>query len=112
MSRALSIPFTAEDAKRELARRAKEELEKRRNTPEFKAGVIAALRGEMFAQQLEVLDCTSPRIALCCSRRAGKSELAARMLAIALIQCRHNEYTLFAARTLARARQILSLIHI
>jgi hypothetical protein len=100
-------PLTAEDAKRELARRAKEELEKRRTTPEFKAGVIKALRAELFPQQLEVLDCMNPRIALCCSRRAGKSELAARMIAITMIQAGHNTYTMFAARTLARARQII-----
>lgn len=106
MSR-VQVPFTAEDAKRELARRAKAELEKRRSTPGFKEGVIAALRAEMFDRQLAVLDDPSPRIALCCSRRAGKSELAARMLAITLLRSGHNVYTMFAARTLARARQII-----
>lgn len=102
----------------ELQRRAKEELAKRRSTPGFKEAVIAALKAParrtlagklegLFDRQLLVLNDCSPRIALCCSRRAGKSELAARMIAISLLESGHNEYTLFAARTLARARQIL-----
>jgi hypothetical protein len=104
---AAAVPYTAEDAKRELARRAKEELEKRRATPAFKAGVVRAIRAELFDRQLRVLDDPSPRIALLCSRRAGKSELAARMIAISLLESGHNVYTMFAARTLARARQII-----
>lgn len=100
-------PWTALDAKQELARRAKLELEKRRSTPEFKRGVIAALRAELFDHQLAVLDDPSPRIAACCSRRAGKSELAARMIIIALLNSGHNDTILFSARTLARARQIV-----
>ncbi len=99
--------LVAADALAELSRRAKEELAKRRRTPAFKAAVIAALRAELFAEQIAVLDDPSPRIAMCCSRRAGKSEVAARMLAIALIEAKHNEYVMFAARTLLRARQII-----
>lgn len=91
----------------ELARRAKLALAERRGTPDFKVNVIRRLRGDLFPLQLKVLDDPSPRIAMCCSRRAGKSELSARMIAIALIECKHNEYVLFAARTLARARQII-----
>lgn len=101
------MPITAVDAKAELARRARIELERRRGRPDFKAAVVAALRAELFPQQLAVIDDPSPLIALCCSRRAGKSEMAARMIAIALIQCGHNEACLFAARTLMRARQVI-----
>lgn len=99
--------YVADDAKAELARRAKQALEKLRTTPSFKAGAIRALRSELFPLQLAVLDDPSPRLAVCCSRRAGKSEMAARMIAIELIRARHNEYVLFAARTLMRARQII-----
>jgi hypothetical protein len=101
------MAFTALDAKRELARRAQEELATRRETPEFKADVIRQLRADLFQLQLDVLDCESDRIAVCCSRRAGKTELAGRMLAISLLESGHNETSLFAARTLARARQII-----
>ncbi len=102
-----AIPFTSQDALRELAARARAELEKRRATPEFKAGVVKQLRAGAFDKQLKVLDDPSRRIAVCCSRRAGKSELAAIMIAIELINAGHNEYCLFAARTLTRARQII-----
>lgn len=99
--------LVAADAMVELARRAKEELARRRGSPSFKRDVIARLRADLFDRQLAVLDDPSPLIAMCCSRRAGKSELAARMIAISLLQSGHNEYTVFAARTLARARQII-----
>lgn len=99
--------LTARDAQRELARRAQEELAKRRETPEFKADVIRQLKADLFPLQRKVLESRSKRIALCCSRRAGKTELAGRMIAISLLESGYNEMSLFAARTLARARQIV-----
>lgn len=95
------------DALRELARRAQEELAKRRHRPDFKENVIAQLRADLFPEQLAVMDDPSPRIAMCCSRRAGKTEVAGRMIAIELLKAGHNHHVLFAARTLARARQII-----
>lgn len=99
--------FTAMEAQRELQRRAQIELAKRRELPDFKANVVAQLRADLFELQRDVLDDKSSLVALCCSRRAGKSELAARMIAIALLLAKHNEYVLFAAQTLMRARQII-----
>jgi len=101
--------WTPREARLELERRARQELERRRTKdPEaYKAGVVEALRSELFAQQLAVMDDPSRRISLCCSRRAGKSELAARMIACALLEGRRNDYVLFAARTLQRAKQII-----
>jgi hypothetical protein len=101
------VVLTSVDARRELQRRAAEELAKRRDTPEFKDAVIAALRSELFDLQLRALDAPYRRLALCCSRRAGKSELAARMIAIELLRAKHNDFVLFAARTLQRARNII-----
>lgn len=101
------MKLTARDAQRELARRAQEELAKRRETPEFKADVVRQLKADLFPLQRNVLDSKAKRIALCCSRRAGKTELAGRMIAISLLESGYNETSLFAARTLARARQIV-----
>jgi hypothetical protein len=101
--------YTAREAERELQRRVQEELVKRRiNQPElYKREVIAALRAELLPQQLAVMDDPARRISLCCSRRAGKSEVAARMIAISLLSSNRNEYTLFSARTMTRAKQII-----
>lgn len=101
------VVYVAADAKAELAKRAREELAKRATRADFREAVALALRQDLFGLQLEVLDDPSPRIALCCSRRAGKSELAARMIAIALLRGGHNQYVVFAARTLQRARGII-----
>ena len=101
--------YTPREAQKEVQRRVREELIRRRDKdPDaYKRAVIAALRSELFDKQLAVMDDKSRRIALCCSRRAGKSELAARMIACALLQGNRNDYVLFAARTLQRAKQIL-----
>lgn len=101
------MQLTAHAAKMELARRAREELVKRREDPQFKLDVIARLEADLFELQRDVLMDLSSLVALCCSRRAGKSELAARMIAIALLKASHNEYVIFAAQTLQRAKQIL-----
>ncbi len=94
-------------AVQELARRAKEELAKRRERPEFKEDVIRQLTADLFPLQRTVLDDPKALIAICCGRRAGKSELAARMIAIELLRAQHNECVLFAAQTLQRAKQII-----
>lgn len=101
------MSFSALQAKQELSRRAKEELQSRCTLPEFKASVIAQLKADLFKKQRTVLQDKSPLLSLCCSRRAGKSELAARMIAIALTESGHNDVVLFCAQTLQRARQIM-----
>lgn len=101
--------YSQREIQKELKRRAQEELIKRRvDDPEgYKLEVQKALRAELFEQQVKVLDDPSRRISLCCSRRAGKSELAARMIAMSLISSQRNEFTLFSARTMTRAKQII-----
>ena len=102
--------LTSVDARRELQRRAAEELARRREDPSYTAEVVQALRAHLFDKQLEVLDDPAPKIAMCCSRRAGKSELSAHMLAIALLSAGYNEHVLFAARTLQKAKNIIWLL--
>lgn len=94
-------------AREELARRATAELERRRDTPEFRAAVTLAIRNELFPRQLCVLDDPSRRISWCCSRRAGKTEGAVRMIALALEECGEEEFVVFGARTLGIARDLI-----
>lgn len=46
-------------------------------------------------------------MSLCCSRRAGKTQLLARMIAIALVHAGPSEWVVFGARTLQIARDII-----
>lgn len=100
-------------ATEELHRRARAALIHRQKTPEFRKAVQQALveRGRTdtppFAQQRAVLDDNSRLIALCCSRRAGKTEVLGRMSARELERCKHNEWVVFGARTLGIAKDLI-----
>jgi Terminase large subunit, T4likevirus-type, N-terminal len=58
----------------------------------------------LFEQQAKVLADTSRYIAICCSRRAGKTYLLARLIVRSLWRSRRNEWVVFCARTLAVAK--------
>lgn len=100
-------------AAEELHRRAKAELILRQNTKEFRKAIQKAVvdRGRTdtapFAAQRRVLDDNSRLLCLCCSRRAGKSEVLSRMIADALIDCGHNEWVVYGAKTLGIAKDII-----
>jgi hypothetical protein len=70
----------------------------------------AAILGELFDRQQDVAKAWLGGlrfIALCCSRRAGKTQLLARMIALALLASGRNEWVVFTARTLQIARNIV-----
>jgi hypothetical protein len=105
--------YSVEEASAELARRARAELIHRQNSKEFRAAVSKAVieRGRTdtppFEHQRRVLDDNSRLICLCCSRRAGKSELLGRLISKTLIACRHGEWVVFGAKTLGIAKDII-----
>lgn len=101
-----AVAARARAARDELARRALAEIERRRGSAEYRAFVEATIRSELFGLQLAVLDDPSSRISWCCSRRAGKTEGAVRMLALALEAAGEDEYVVFGARTLGIARDL------
>jgi hypothetical protein len=108
-----SPAFSKEDVAAEVARRARAELIHRQNTKEFRKAAAQAVieRGRTdtppFEAQRKVLDDNSRLICLCCSRRAGKSELLGRLISKTLIACRHGEWVVFGAKTLGIAKDII-----
>lgn len=66
-----------------------------------------ALTAELHAKQRAVVLDKSRYKTLLCGRRAGKTELCARLIAISLINSGTNEWTIFGARTLAIAKDLI-----
>lgn len=62
---------------------------------------------DLHEKQRGVLDDSSRRLLLCCSRRAGKSELLVRLISATLLECAHGEWVVFGARTLGIAKDII-----
>jgi hypothetical protein len=60
----------------------------------------------MPAQQ-RVLEDNSRLLTMCCSRRAGKTAVLARMIAVAVEECGFNEWVIFGAKTLSIAKDIM-----
>jgi len=112
---AASMPARIERsaAAAELRARLKAELLRRQDTREFKAAVRAKIlecgRTDTppMAPQRKVLEDKARLLLLCCSRRAGKSEVLSRMIADALLGCSHGEWVVFGARTLGIAKDII-----
>lgn len=65
------------------------------------------IRGELFDRQLSVMDDPSRRISVCCGRRSGKTEWAVRMLADSLEASGEEEFSVFGARTMGIARDLI-----
>lgn len=93
--------------------RARAELILKQNTRAFKEAVQERIieRGRtdtpLLAPQRGVLDDNSRLLTLCCSRRAGKSDLLGRLIAATLMECGFDEYVVFGARTLSIAADIV-----
>lgn len=66
-----------------------------------------SLYAELHQKQRDVARDTARYIALLCGRRSGKTELMARMIAVALIHCGFNEWVLYACRTQAIAKDLM-----
>src|SRR5688572_30416454 len=102
-----------EAAAEELHRRARAELLLRQNTKAFRKAVQKAIieRGiedtAPFEAQRKVLNDNARLITLCCSRRAGKSKILSRIIAKALMDCRHGEWVVYGAKTLGIAKDII-----
>jgi hypothetical protein len=109
----MTSPTNVRDAAEEVVKRASAALTKHQNTREFKALVrkrvleMGRRDTELLAPQKRVVADTSRLRTLCCSRRAGKSEVLARLITDALLECHHNEWVVFGARTLGIAKDII-----
>lgn len=66
-----------------------------------------AIKRELHSAQRRALKDKARFIAMLCSRRAGKTELCARMIALALLDSGVNEWVVFAARTASIARDLI-----
>lgn len=94
----------------ELAARATAELERRRNTDEFKEAVKRRIVSELHPKQREVLEALiagNRFVALTCSRRAGKTHLIASLIVYRLIDAMFGQEVVFAAPTLARGKELI-----
>lgn len=102
-------PLSQQAVAKEIARRAQVEIDRRRQRdPDgFRRAVEKAIRGELFARQIAVLDDPCRRISFCCSRRSGKTEWAVRALALSMENSGEEEFTVFGARTLGVARDLV-----
>ena len=69
--------------------------------------LIQAIARELHPRQRAVVRDASRYIALLCGRRAGKTELVARLIAIAIISSGDNEWVVFGARTQAIAKDLI-----
>lgn len=102
-----------EAAAAELHKRARAEALQRQMKPAFRAALAKAVyaRGRtdtpLFAPQLKVLADKSRLKTLCCSRRAGKTALLTRIIAVELNECGFDEYLAFGALTLSIARDLI-----
>lgn len=77
---------------------------------EWRSKVRCDILGELFDIQRAIADewlrgCRY--FALSCSRRAGKTQLLARLIAISLLHSGRDEWTCFAARTLGIAKDLI-----
>lgn len=92
----------------ELERRTSERLglieaELARRSAETRAKIMA----ELFDEQRALLLDESRYLAVCCSRRAGKTHTLSRMIAVALLDCGRNEWVAFCAKTLPIAKGLV-----
>lgn len=67
---------------------------------------VAAIRAELFDKQLAVADDTSRRVAACCTRRAGKTNIWSRLSHIKALQNPRSIVRIWAATRL-RAKQLV-----
>lgn len=96
-------------AKAELKRRAWREL-RQRDPEAFRARVAADIRTGFGDKQGEVDDSLQKGlryVALCCSRRAGKTNFLAKLIVLALLDAQHNEAVFFVADTLQRGKGLI-----
>jgi hypothetical protein len=102
-----------EAAREELNRRTRAEAIHRQMRPAFRKALQRAVveRGRTDTPPLEpqrrVLADKSRLRTLCCSRRAGKTAILARIIAITLMDSGFDEWTCFGARTLGIAKDIM-----
>lgn len=72
--------------------------------------VKQAILAELFDKQRTVANRWAQGqrfFALCCSRRAGKTQLLARLIAVSLLSSGRNEWTVFCAATFGVAKNIV-----
>lgn len=105
MSAALQI--TPQQARAELARRARAQLRVVRETPEFKAWVKKDIEDGLHDKQREAGAHPARFKAFCCSRRAGKTALVARLIIAALLGAQRGQWVLFIAPTLDIGRDLI-----
>jgi hypothetical protein len=100
-------------AAEEVRRRALQEMSVRKQTPGFKKALKQAIacRGRtdtaLLTAQQRVMDDASRLITMCCSRRAGKTSVLARIVTVSLLDSSFDEWTCFGARTLGIAKDLI-----
>jgi hypothetical protein len=100
----------ARKARAELVARAKAEIERRRQTPEYRAEVKRRIAADLHEKQAEVLRALEDGnrfVALTCSRRAGKTHLLASLIVYRLLDAGFGQEVVFAAPTLARGKELI-----
>lgn len=102
-----------EAAAAELNKRARMEAIHRQQQPAFRKALQAAIveRGRTdtapISPQRRVIEDKSRLRTLCCSRRAGKTAILARIIAATLLDAGFDEWIVFGARTLGIAKDIM-----
>lgn len=94
----------------ELRRRAREELARRIGTPEHTAYVKADIIRRLHDKQRAVVAMVFAFvrfIAAECSRRAGKTHVAAAVIVLKLIEAKRGQEVVFCAPTLARGKELI-----
>lgn len=94
--------FAASAIRAELRRRALTTL-RDRDADAFRAEVRRNILASFTRKQLRVIDelgSGTRYIAMCCSRRAGKTNLLSKLIILTLLDAKHNEAVFYVASTL------------
>jgi hypothetical protein len=97
----------------ELSDRLRKEIAERQKDPAFRKALRSTIleHGRTgtppLPAQRKVQEDKSRLLTLCCSRRAGKSEVCSRLIADELVEAGFNEWICFGAGTLSIAKDIV-----
>lgn len=99
--------FENAQLKAEIDRRLAIALEEARKRPTYATELKAVLRHSLHRRQREVFDSPARFKSLCCSRRAGKTALLARLIICLLLGAGFNQWVIFAAPTLDIGKDLI-----
>jgi hypothetical protein len=93
-----------------LRAKTREALAQRVGTPEHSAFVRADILRKLHAKQLAVVEMVFSLVRFIageCSRRAGKTHLAAALIVLKLLEAKRGQEVVFCAPTLARGKELV-----